>query len=175
MSSPSLELEPLGTSSYTPEQVLTALNALALNGGHIELARKTLHAQGHDVSRATLYRWRTETYPERYRQVCDQLAPQVEAHVIELQRSLAVQATQTAIQAVELEQRRLRGGKVKDAAASARNLATVAGISVDKILSLSGRPTSVIEHRTVDDDLRALRAAGIVNGTAEEVTDAQPA
>lgn len=157
-------------SSYTPEQITQGLTALALAGGNSVTAEAQLAELGCPIPARTLCAWRTDQHPERYRDICNEVAPQIEARVIHLQRELAVRATETALLAADLERDRLSKGDVKDAASSARNLSTVAGIAVDKIMSLTGRPTSVIEHRTVDESLNKLKRLGlVVEGTAEEI------
>lgn len=157
-------------SHYTTEQVTEGLTALALAGGNSVTAEAQLTELGRRIPARTLLTWRTDQHPERYRDICNDVAPQIESRVIHLQRELAVRATEAALLAADLEHKRLAEGNVKDAAGSARNLTTVAGIAVDKIMSLTGRPTSVIEHRTVDDSLNRLHRLGlVVDSEAEEI------
>lgn len=59
--------------------------------------------------------------------------------------------------------------RIKDSSATAKNLATTFAITADKIALMEGRPTSITEHRTSDDVMRGLAAAGFVDSTA--VTD----
>lgn len=164
-------------SRYTPEQITAGLTVLALCGGDAARAEAQLTEQGQRVPDSTLQAWRDTFHPERYRDICTDLAPQIEARVVHLQRELAVRATEGALLAANLERTRIENGEVKDAASSARNLSTVAGIAVDKILSLTGRPTSITEHRNADQVLGRLERLGLlkadVDSTATEVTDAE--
>jgi hypothetical protein len=178
MATDSTDLEPLYAQRHEPEDVAHALATLALCGGNANKARQRLLAGGIDVPARTLLYWRTERFPERYEQSCQELAPQIEAQVVDFQRELAYKASQAAQQAVALEIDRIEAGQVKDASASARNLQTTAGIAVDKVLSLTGRPTVIHGDKTGDallKELRGLAPGLIVNGTAEEITDAEPA
>lgn len=175
-STDSTDLEPLTTERYDPETVQQALTAVALAGGNSVKARKQLLAAGIDVPESTLKYWRTERFPARYRQACDELAPQIEAAVVGLQRELAVRASSAALDAIDLETDRIANGDVKDAAGSARNLSTSAAIAVDKVLSLTGRPTVIHGDKTGDallKELRGLAPGLIVNGTIEEPADAE--
>lgn len=157
-------------SRYTPEQITTGLTVLALCGGDAARAEAQLAEQGTPVPKSTLKDWRETFHPERYREISHELAPRIEEQVVHLQREIATTASRAALKALALESERLDAGQVKDAAASARNLSTVAGIATDKILSLTGRPTSVIEHRTVDESLKRLERLGlVVDSTATEL------
>jgi len=48
-------------------------------------------------------------------------------------------------------------GQLKDPAKSAQNLALTGAVLTDKALLLEGRPTSITEHRDLDDVLRGLQ------------------
>lgn len=167
------ELEPLYAQRHEPEHVAHALATLAMCGGNARQARERLLAGGIDVSESTLKYWRNDRFPERYRQACEDTAPQIEAQVVDFQRELAYRASQAAQHAVALELERIDAREVKDASASARNLATTAGIAVDKVLSLTGRPTTIHEHRTPEQAMKRLRTLHpglFVEGTADEIT-----
>lgn len=169
---------PRGGRRYSPEEITHGLTCLATNGGNAVQAAEQLAQLGLDIPSRTLYYWRSELHPDRYRDICEEIAPQIEQRVVHLQRELAVRATNAALQAVDLEHKRIALGEVKDAAASARNLSTVAGISVDKILSLTGRPTSITEHRTPEQAMKRLKTLHpglFVEGTAEELPAAESA
>lgn len=161
----------LERNSYTAEEITNGLTAVALCGGNCVQAEQRLQQAGRAIPANTLYTWRNHRHADRYREISDTLAPQIEAQVVDLQRELATRAATAALLAVDLEHKRIAQEDVKDASASARNLSTVAGIAVDKILSLTGRPTSVIEHRNADESLARLKRLGLViDSTATEET-----
>lgn len=171
------ELEPLYAQRYEPEHVAHALATLAMCGGNCRQARERLLAAGIDVNERTLLYWKNDRFPERYRQACHDTAPQIEAQVVDFQRELAYRASQAAQNAVALELERIEAREVKDASASARNLATTAGIAVDKVLSLTGRPTQITEHRTPEQSLKRLGQLVpglIVDSTADEMPNDTP-
>jgi hypothetical protein len=71
----------------------------------------------------------------------------------------------------------LAQGKVKDPAAAAQRLMTVAGIGIDKMLGMTGRPQNIVQHQSGQEILRALSEFNQVRidveSTAEPVTDAE--
>jgi hypothetical protein len=165
------ELEPLNRCTYDPEQVTTALTMVALAGGNCERAAGRLHEAGFHVHPSVLRYWRAN-YPNRYAQAAQDVAPQVEANVVHLHREIASQSAETVLKAIRLEERRLEHGKVENAARSAKDLSTAAAIAVDKVLALTGRPTSIHEHRTPEQAMKRLQTLHpglFVEGTAEEI------
>jgi hypothetical protein len=58
----------------------------------------------------------------------------------------------------------------KEIAAAARNLATSKGINVDKLLTLTGRPSQISETRNADELLRKLETLKVksIQSTATE-------
>lgn len=64
-------------------------------------------------------------------------------------------------------------GRLRDASASAKNLATTGAILTDKALLLEGRPTSISETRDSDAIWASIfKEAGLIESTAEEIPDA---
>lgn len=167
----SVEIEPIATSArspHKPHDVDTALLALALAGGDVRHAHRALKAHGLTIPERTLRDWRSQTYPNRYRDLCDRHKLAIEGEVINNVRALALRASAIAQHALDLEADRIASGEIKDAAASLRNIATTIGISVDKVMLLEGRPTHITEQRSSDDVLRGLQAKGYIDATAVE-------
>jgi hypothetical protein len=129
--------------TYTPQQIDRALLELVVSGSSVA-ARKRLAAQGLVVSDRTLRDWRLR-YPDRYAEIAERHAPEVERVIIQEARELAVLAAEVERKALERELEAL-DGQVKDASASARNAATVAGINLDKVLAYTGRPKAIVEY-----------------------------
>jgi hypothetical protein len=153
---------------YSPEQIDRALLELAICGTSTE-ARRRLAAQGLQVSDRTLRDWKQVRYPDRYRQIAEQHARQVEDVIVQQARETALFAGHVERSALAAELKAIEAGKVRDHSASARNASTVKGINVDKLLTLSGRPSQVVEHRQADDLLRKLAviAPGVVTVESE--------
>jgi hypothetical protein len=157
---------------YSAEQIDRALLELAVCGTSTE-ARRRLAAQGLQVSDRTLREWKQVRYPERYVEIAQQHARQVEEVIVQQARDTALAAAEVERHALAGELKAIKAGKVRDHSASARNASTVKGINVDKLLTLSGRPNTIVENRNADDLIRKLHAlaptAITVEGNAEEV------
>jgi hypothetical protein len=167
-----MELEPVEKHNLKspPEDVDRALLALALNGGAIERTIRELKAADVKVSRDQLMDWR-DKFPKRYLWHSTENAAKLEKEIIASQREVIAAATKATMDAVAMEHERIKAGETKDAASSARNLATVVGISTTKLLELSGRPTSITEVRKPEEIIRALKNRGVkvdVEATAED-------
>jgi len=171
---PGLDLEPVTRTKHAAHEVDAALTAVALCGGRVTRAHEQLKASGVNIPYRTLAAWVADLFPNRYRHLAEQVAPQIEKSMVATARAAAMRSFEVAGEAVELEAQRLAAGEVKDAAASSRNLATTGGIMTDKMLLLDGRPTQISEQRSMDDVLRSLAAKGFIDGTAteEETADA---
>lgn len=171
-----LELEPIRSRGVTEEDLARWFLVLCTEGGNARAASRVLASQGVRVSARRLASLR-ERHPARYREVRDRHFRRLEDVLVAEQRELAMAAGQAAREAVELERARIASGDVKDAAASARNSETVAGIAVDKLLGLSGRPTSVEVHVSLEEILRARRReyAQYIEGSVEEVGELEGA
>ena len=151
------------------ETVERALTVLALSGGNGREAERRLKEMGIKISYATLYEWK-DRHAVRYQQIQDERAPQIEETIIRELRETAVMASRVALKGLEAAEKEIEAGDSKDAAASARNAATVAGIATDKLLVLSGRPTQITESRTSEDLWSKLDA---VTSTAVELSDSE--
>lgn len=154
------------TSRYTDHEIERGLTALALAGDNSPRASKLT-----GVPQKTLRNWRT-AHPERYNEIRVERAREIDQLCISEFRDIALNANRATLNAVELERKRINTGEVRDASASARNLATTAAIATDKIALMEGRPTQIVEHRGSEDIMRGLTALGIVT-TAEPITDAE--
>ena len=147
--------------NYTPEQVETALTAIAITGSMKEAAELT------GIPYTTVTTWRYK-YADKYERIREERAPQIEQAVIKNLRAVMQRGSEATLLSIEKAVEQLEAGEVKDAAAFARNLATTQAIAADKMLLLDGRPTSISEHRTVDDELRELERLGFFDTTCEE-------
>jgi hypothetical protein len=167
-----VELEPIEKHKLAlpSDEVDKCLLALALNGGALARTVREMKAAGIKVSPDQLREWR-DKFPKRYQWHATENAAKLEKDIIASQREIIAAATSAALDAVAEEHERIRRGDVKDAAATARNLATVVGISTTKLLELSGRPTSITEVRKPEEILKALKRKGFqvdVEGSAED-------
>lgn len=170
------DVEPItnlrrGRTAADVDLSLAVLASTAGNAGQAEELLKTSTR----ARAATLTAW-ANRYPRRYALACNRYAREIEEHVVSGAREVAVQAQEATRAAVALELRRIEAEDVKDAAGSARNMATVFGITVDKLMVLTGRPAHIVEHQTPDAVLAGLtelgKTSGFVDSTAEEIQEA---
>lgn len=166
-----MELEPIEKHrlALPAEEVDNCLLALALNGGAIARTVRELKQSGVKVSADQIADWR-DKFPKRYFWHCTENAAKLEGEVLASYRELIARSTEASLKAVEIEAERLAAGEVKDAAATARNLSTVFGITTTKLLELSGRPTQITEVRKPEQIMASLKRYGvnIVDSDAEE-------
>jgi hypothetical protein len=156
---------------YTPAEVEEALLELALCGGNSGEAHRRLSARGLDVSEPRLRAWRRYDHAERYVQLCNQHAKQVEQTIVAKARENARKAADVISQAIDKAAEQVESGKV-DAAKTALSLATAQGIQIDKALVLEGRPTVITERRDAEDILRSLNEMVpglVIDSTATEL------
>ena len=163
-----LDIEPVKRvpeRRYTNEDRDKALMALVLLGSS-QAAEDEV-----GVPRRTISDWRRR-YAQRFYELSELHRASAEKAIIAKFREAGHKAADAIHEAIDLEHERIKTGEVKDAAASARNLATAAGISVDKMLVLDGRPTEITKDATVEqllDKYRKDRPSMVIDGTAVEI------
>lgn len=129
------------------------------------------------VTPQTLRKWRDDTHAKRYAELHDKYKDEIEQDAIRRMRErlkLVDKAEMLAVTRVisQLEEQKLTG---KDAAMAALQMSRVKAQNVEKLMQLTGRPTSIIEDRTGDvtnQVLRELMGKGVIkpmsNGRASE-------
>lgn len=158
------------TLVYPPATVDEALLELALSGS-TERASLNLKARGVDVPGRTLRVWR-QTKRDRLQEIQTQLAPQIEELIVSEARTSAMLAAEVEREALKQTLTQLKAGQAKDPSTSARNASTVKGINVDKMLTLSGRPSVIHETRQASDIIAELvKIAPNVFQVDSEVTE----
>lgn len=164
------------TRSRPPEELEAGLLALALAGGNGREAERQLALQGIKIPARTLSSW-PKAHAERYAEVCNGNAKRIEVFVTALARQNALEAASVVSEAIRKAREGLGSPDVKsgEAARIAKDLSMVQGIQTDKLLTLEGRPTSIVRsERDADDIIESLQklAPGVfqvIDGTAEEV------
>jgi hypothetical protein len=140
----------------TTEDRRRALTVLALHSDDAHAASRALKAQGHQpISPRTLKRY-AERYPELLEEVRQEVVGKIHRKIAAEQEATAREATQAAREYVAQARQDLTAGKVKDSASGARNLETVAGIALDKLLPMRDKPTHITEVRHADSLLEEL-------------------
>lgn len=144
----------------------TGFMALALSGDNAALASEQC-----GIPQSTLKRWRKEERAA-YDAVRRDMAPRLEAVVIAEQYAFVLEAGRVKRLALAATEKAILEDQIpaKDLPRALQAITTSEAISTDKILALSGRPTSVVEHRSSAELMRRLASLGaIVDATATEI------
>lgn len=146
---------------HTPEDIERGLTALAVAGNSLSAAEMT------GFNDRTIRKWR-EQHADRFALIEAGRAALIDQSLREEFRKVVFKGTRVSLKALHATEEQLDAGTLKDPAAAARNAATTTGIMQDKLNTMEGRPTSIVVHRSSDDVMRGLAAAGFVDGTALE-------
>ena len=158
-------------TSYTEEEIERGLVATALASGNTRLAAEILAREGLPIPRSTLQSWVRRIHPQRYEEVRARELPR-------LREFLAEKHTAAAERYLRLEQRvadriedTLEEIPARDLPGASRNLAVSGAVHLDKAQLLRDQPTTVVQHRSIEEVERELRAHGveIIDGFSEEV------
>lgn len=165
----------MGTDvTYTAEDRAHALAALVANLGNIA---RTVADTG--ISDKTLRKWR-EDYAEQYRDMEDTYARGIEAEIVQRARENARKAGEVVELAVEKAQTELESPRhisAGELAKVARDMSQVHSQNVDKVLTLTGRPSQITESRELVALVQSLENDGVLriapstDSTAEEIPD----
>jgi hypothetical protein len=155
--------------TFTPEERDTALLELALCGGNSGVAADRLREKGFEIGDDVLRHWRLYTYAGRYHELAEGRAREIEDAVVVKQREAAMRAVELQIRATEKTMDALDSGDVKDPSSVVKNAAIAAGVNVDKVLTLTGRPSAIVSHSDPREALeRILSRYGAIDSTATE-------
>ena len=152
--------------SYTPEDVTRALVTLAVTGSPRQTSERL------EIPESTLRRWRDNVHADQYRQLQRDHAAKLEQVIVEQVREAALVSGAIEREALDRLAQNLHKLEPRDLANTIKNLKLTQGISIDKMLALTGRPTVITEHRNADELVAKLTAAGVIEGTAQEITSA---
>lgn len=159
---------------YTEDEQTRACLVLALNAGSLTRARKQLAGEGLAVSQSTLQRWRDTP---RYLEIREGAAREIEETLVDDYREVAKRSIELQLKATEQALEEAEAKKLKDPGKTAQNAAISGGVAVDKLLTLTGRPTEIVFHGDPREDIKALaRELGLVasiEGTAEPLPAAE--
>lgn len=170
----SQELEPIKglRNGRTPADVIRGLSVLASCHGSAVKATKVLQERGEEIDNETLTAWRRR-YPIRYADLHDKISRDLEEAGIRHGRESILKLHEAEDLALEKTVEALKENKVRDPAGTLQRLATTRGITTDKLMTLTGRPTQITENRSVDEIIRALRAR--VGISAQVIEEKEPA
>jgi hypothetical protein len=148
-----------------------ALRYLATCSGNARKAAEGLTEAGHPVRAETLSRWKTK-YSTRYAEISAEVRSTVAREMAEESDNLARGYAQLERQAIERIAGELASMDPKDVVNAVRNFAVSRGVSTDKGAQLRGEPSQVVQHKhSVEENWRTLQRLGVVEGTAEELSE----
>lgn len=176
---PAVHLEP--GFPHTEETVRLALTTMVACGGDAGEAYKLLRDGSEEplgLSKLILESWRDVRFPRLYAQIAEHYGRELEETVVVQMRELAAAAARVQRKAIERAGEGVEEMTAVEAAKAARDLAHVSGQNVDKLLTLTGRPTEITEERSAIQIARGIMARYphllVVDGEAqEEPADAQ--
>lgn len=151
----------MGYRAFTAEEIERGLLAVVQCAGTFTMASRMLADDDPplEIAAGTLTRWCTHQYAGRYGELRDKYSAELEERLVHNLRERAVRAGEVSDLAVEAAYDRLIAGQDDDPAKTAANLSRVTQISADKMLAVSGRPTSIREdRRNPEEILRSLIA-----------------
>lgn len=151
-------------AKYSQTEVESALLAVVMEGGVVRRAAELV-----GVPAATLSRWVNQEHYQRYSELRVKHGPELEKRAVEGLLNFVRRAEDAKYLALEKTIDELESGDTKDPGATLRNIATAQGISVTKILELSGRPTSTVMHKSPAELMARLQALGAVDSSADEI------
>lgn len=153
------------------EAVDEALTVLIAHTGNSQTASAYLDAKlDIRISPEELEHWRL-IFRDRFHQIAERLGPKLEEDIIREAREVAGRAMVLERKLLEETERQIANGKITDPARAAASISRVKQSAIEKLLSLTGRPERITEHRTADEVIRGLEAMGVVVSDAEEVVD----
>jgi hypothetical protein len=153
---------------YEPWMVDKYLKAVIKNYGNIAATLRTFEGQPDVPDPATVRTWILSTHRERFFELREQYGPEVEREVAYRLTNLAGRAAIAAELAVIKSEERLETGEEVDPSRAAVNLTRVNQLSLDKMLTLTGRPTEIKEGSDVEGLLRGLVGMGVLKPPSEE-------
>lgn len=179
----------MGGYRANEEEIVRGLTAVVHCAGNYKRASELLAAEELEREReglppsmatynqATLRDWCIRLHASRYAELRDKYAAELEGGLIHDMRDLAIQGIEAQRIAIEKARERLEDGESDDPARDAAALSRVVQTNVDKMLAVSGRPTSIREdRRNPEEILRGLIAKfpGLIELPPEDVTEEEP-
>lgn len=149
--------------TYDQQDISKALTVLAFKAGNYSQTIATLKEMGLEISQARLKGWAERDHADQYKNIREKYQGEFEAEAVRDMRDqmrAAAEAERLLIQkAVDLVDKTF---SAKDASVAALNMARIKQTNVDKLLALTGRPSTIIEDRGVEPVIESLIAKKIL-------------
>ena len=159
--------------AVSPETVERALLAYAVMGSK-QRAAEYLGTLGIQVVPNTIETWATSTFADRYGEICDQNDDRIsKVTAAEMQNNIRGM-NDLVTDYIGRMKESAHTIKPSDLPSALRNVAVAQGVTHDKVNIIRGRPSSIVEHRSIDDILRKLsgfKVATVIDSTAIELPE----
>lgn len=169
------ELKKVTKDNVTIEIIMMALTALAYRAGKPANAVRDMAEMGYEVTYAQVKGWsESKEYEEDYARIRDNFSRTSEAEMVREMRDTIHQASEAERLAIEHVVTSFEGATritAKDASQAAFNLSRVKQNNVDKLQTLLGRPTQIIEDRSAEQAIKRLIAKRIIKPITEDSND----
>ena len=146
---------------YSAEERLRAMTLLAARLGNCAEAAREL-----DIPVETLRNWKKT---DEYERIRHDYGHRLEDFVIAEIREQMVEQSNLERLALAKTREALENDDIKDPARTMRDIAHAKAQNIDKLRVMTGRPTDITEHRSLDELVRALSALGIASHEYEAV------
>lgn len=157
-----------GKKLYSEKQISAGIKALVLHGGSQAGAAKYLAENGFEISANTLGDWKNSVHRDKYLRLSDHHAKDLEEQIVADLRATIVQAQTGERMAIDNVIQNLPA--VTDAVHAstiARNMAVIKGVTVDKYLTITGRPSSINLNVSMDELVSKARRLMSKGGSEE--------
>lgn len=160
------------TEALTESDIEYCLLALYRRGGSYSETStylKTTYIGDKAPDAARLKRWRSGIHRDTYLKLAAENAEDLEKEIVVRLRELATQTGLLQIEALEHLMARVHRGDVTPT--MIKELSVISGVSIDKLLVLSGRPDKIVEVQNPDVIIQRLVESGyadVIDGTTVE-------
>lgn len=153
-------------NEYADEVIIRALTKLASKLGNVSATLKELKAEeGLTINVTTLKRWRDSTHAVEYQTIRDRMQSQYESQMVHNANEVIAATFKGEMLAIERTIEGLAPGmrvSPKDTSAAGLSLTRIKKENMEKVLTLTGRPSQIIDDRSTQSALNTLIAKGIL-------------
>lgn len=154
---------PEAMEAVRQEEIHAAMRTLAALFGDTYAAAKLLDDQKVAfVSADQLQAWRNGEHRDLYEQFADELAPGLENAIVRRQRELAARATLLEDKLLAKVEKDLQDRTIQNVPQALQAVTKVKQVAVDKLFTLTQRPTQIVENRNAAEIVRQLEALRVL-------------
>jgi hypothetical protein len=154
---------PAAMEAAQREEVDVAMRTLAALFGDVYATARVLDEQSVTfVSPELLAEWRQGQHRELYEKYADELAPGLEEAIIRRQRELAARATALEDRLLGRIEKELNDRTLNNTPQALAAVTKAKQTAVDKLFTLTQRPTQITETRNAADIVRQLEALRVL-------------